>query len=89
MSSTGPNYARKLHLVMPWEILVLSQWSLVDICRQVLVPQQGLAQALVPCYGLGLVYKYLLDCILKNSFFPWYHRNSYTNGSETSMLLLS
>eukprot|EP00957_Ditylum_brightwellii_P047540 3610697-Ditylum_brightwellii.AAC.1 len=22
MSSTGPNYARKLHLVVPWEILV-------------------------------------------------------------------
>eukprot|EP00957_Ditylum_brightwellii_P038627 2919894-Ditylum_brightwellii.AAC.1 len=41
MSSTGPNYGRKLHL--------------------------GLVQALVPCYGLVLVYEYLLDCIGKNN----------------------
>eukprot|EP00957_Ditylum_brightwellii_P154576 11764362-Ditylum_brightwellii.AAC.1 len=49
MSSTGPNYARKLHLVIPWEKL-------------------GLAQAIVPCYRLVLVYKYLLNCIVKTHF---------------------
>eukprot|EP00957_Ditylum_brightwellii_P194839 14842309-Ditylum_brightwellii.AAC.1 len=37
MSSTGPNYARKLHLVIPCEILAFSQWSLVDTRRQVRV----------------------------------------------------
>eukprot|EP00957_Ditylum_brightwellii_P156721 11928862-Ditylum_brightwellii.AAC.1 len=36
MSSTGPNYARKLHLVIPWKILAFSQWSLVDTRRRVL-----------------------------------------------------
>eukprot|EP00957_Ditylum_brightwellii_P035031 2655933-Ditylum_brightwellii.AAC.1 len=53
MSSTGPNHARKLHLV-------------------------GLVQALVPCYRLILVYEYLLNCLVKNSFFTWNHRNSYS-----------
>eukprot|EP00957_Ditylum_brightwellii_P011303 855103-Ditylum_brightwellii.AAC.1 len=78
MSRTGPNYARKLHLVVPCEILIFPQCSLVDTHRQVLVPQQGLAQALVPCYGLVLVYEYLLNCIGKILFSPWYHRNSYS-----------
>eukprot|EP00957_Ditylum_brightwellii_P014019 1057616-Ditylum_brightwellii.AAC.1 len=70
MSSTGPNCTGKLHLVIPWKILAFSQWSLVDTRRRVLVLQQGLVQALVPCNGLILVYEYLLDCIVKNLFFP-------------------
>eukprot|EP00957_Ditylum_brightwellii_P032398 2454939-Ditylum_brightwellii.AAC.1 len=34
--------------------------------------------ARVPATEQVLVYKYLLNHIVKNSFSPWYHRNSYS-----------